>query len=255
MKTLVLLFTLTFLLQAEFVQLPKKYDFFKARVACSERGLGWRVPEIWELFTLRGQAAKYGKDRRYWSANALGEARVIKMLRHENEYFVNSKDIPAFSFYLQDGDIGPTPKNINAHVLCTNQEKILPSDEGFVLEEEGVIDRRNKIIWAALTDKSLSHKQNLEGAITHCDNSSDEGREWRLPTLKELYTIVNYNYIKPAVNPAIFGFMKKKYYLSSTKFDSQTVYVVGFSVGSIATSNFENYSYFRCVSDLEKEEL
>ena len=254
MRYFILSLVLGSLLWAEYKPLDKTYDYFQAKIACEKVGKGWRIPEIWELFPLRGQSAKYGKDRRYWSGNVLGEARVVKMIRHENEYFVNSKDIPAFSFYLQDGDIGPTPKHIASHVICTNQKKIMPSDVGFTLDEEGVIDRRNKILWAPLNETSIGLKENYTVAKDYCEDSSLDNRDWRLPTLKELYTIINYNYIKPAVNKAIFGEMKHKYYLTSELFDKETVYVVGFSIGSVATSNVENQSFFRCVSDLEDDE-
>ena len=254
MRYIILSLLATHLLFAEFKALDKTYDYFQAKIACEAVGKGWRLPEIWELFPLRGQSAKYGKDKRYWSANALGEARVVEMIRHENEYFVNSKDIPAFSFYLQDGDIGPTPKYIASYAICTNQKKIMPSDDGFTLEEEGVVDRRNKILWAPLTTNTIDLKEDYDKAVNHCDNSSLDNRDWRLPTLTELYSIVNYNYIKPSINKKIFGDMRHKYYLSNDKFDPATVYVVGFSLGSVATSNVENQSYFRCVSDLEEDE-
>ncbi len=254
MKTLVILVSLMAFLHAEYKQLEGKYDFFQARATCPKLGEGWRLPEIWELFALRGQSDKYGKDRRYWSANALGEARVVKMIRHENEFFVNSKDIPAFSFYLQDGDIGPTPKHIQSHVICTNQTKMLPTDEGLSLEEEGVFDHRNKILWAPLSEQSLNMKADLATAKSYCEDSTLDDRTWRLPTLEELYSIVNLNYIKPSVNKAVWGNMKKKYYLTSSLFDEHMVYVVGFSVGSVATSSIHNQSYFRCVSDFEEDE-
>jgi len=244
----------TYFLWADYKPLTKTYDYFQAKVACEAVGKGWRLPEIWELFPLRGQTKKYGKDKRYWSANALGEARVVKMIRHESEYFVNSKDIPAFAFYLQDGDIGPIPKYTAAHALCTNQKKIMPTDEGLTLEEEGVVDRRNKILWAPLTEETMTTKENYAVATDYCDDSSLDDRDWRLPTLKELYSIVNYNYMKPAVNKAIFGHMKHKYHLTSDLFDKESVFVIGFSLGSVATSNTENQSYFRCVSDLEEDE-
>ena len=254
MKQLLVLLALTLFTHADYKALEGKYDFFQARKACPKLGDGWRLPEIWELFPLRGQSSTYGLDRRYWSANALGEARVVKMIRHENEFFVNSKDIPAFSFYLQDGDIGPTPKHILSHVICTNQTKHLPTDEGLSLEDEGVIDHRNKIIWAPLTEQSRNLKEDLASATAYCENSTLDDRSWRLPTIEELFSIVNYNYIKPSVNKAIWGEMKRKYYLTSSHFDEHMIFVVGFSIGSVATSSIHNQSYFRCVSDLEDDE-
>ncbi|BDY12035.1 Lcl C-terminal domain-containing protein [Hydrogenimonas cancrithermarum] len=237
------------LFAGEFREVDGTYDYFQARNVCGQKlGNGWRVPEIWELFPLRGETEKFGKDKRYWSGNTLGEARIVKMIRHENEYFVNNKDIPAFAFYLQDGDITPTPKWVKAHLICTNQAKVMQSDEGFEKLPDGrVVDRRNGIIWESIEKKTRRNlKLPFEGAQAYC-----EERKMRLPTLDELYAIVNYNYVKPAVNKSIFGPMHLKYYWSDDEFGDNEAYVVGFSVGSVATSEQEHRSYFRCVEDME----
>ncbi len=235
--------------QDHFREIEGRYDYFQARHICEERlGTPWRIPEIWELFTLRKETKAFGKGKRYWSGNTLGEARVVKMIRHESEYFVMNKEIPAFAFYLQDGDITPTPKTVKAHVICTDRPKKLQSVEGFVrLEDGSVLDRRNDIVWESTLDKKRRNlKLSYEGAKTWC-----EAHGMRLPDLDELYAIVNYNYVKPAVDKEIFGPMHNKYYLSDEEFGEDQVYVVGFAVGSVATSDKSNRSFFRCVKDKE----
>ncbi len=238
-------------IQAEtFKEIPGTYDYFEARKVCETKlGKGWRLPEIWELFTLRGKTDEFGKDKRYWSGNTLEEARIVKTIRHESEYFVNDKNRPAYAFYLQDGDITPTPKSVKAHVICTNQTKVMPSDEGFQKQPDGsVIDRRSDIVWEPLGDtKRRNLKLPFEEAEEYC-----ESRGWRLPSVDELYGIVNFNYVKPAVNKKIFGPMHLKYYWSDDDFGDDSAYVVGFSIGSVATSKKSNVSYFRCVKDLEE---
>jgi len=234
----------------EFKAIDGTYDYFQARHICSEKlGKGWRIPEIWELFALRGETERFGKGRRYWSGNTLGEARVVKMVRHESEYFVMNREIPAFAFYLQDGDITPTPKRTKAHVICTKGPKTMPSSKGFERLKDGrVADYRNDIVWEPLGDKKRRNlKLTYGGAQAWC-----EAHGMRLPNVDELYAIVNLNYVKPAVDTAVFGRMHNKYYWSDDEFGDDAAYVVGFAIGSVATSDKSNRSYFRCVRDLEE---
>ncbi|WP_353661337.1 DUF1566 domain-containing protein [Hydrogenimonas sp. SS33] len=233
-----------------FREIEGTYDYFRARHVCEEKlGPGWRVPEIWELFALRGETGRFGEGKRYWSGNTLGEARVVKMVRHESEYFVMNREIPAFAFFLQDGDITPTPKHVKAHVICTRGPKTMPSSKGFErLKDGSVVDRRSDILWEPLGDKK---RRNLK--LTHIRAQEwCEARGMRLPTLDELYAIVDYNRVKPAVDTAIFGRMHNKYYWSDDDFGDEAAYVVGFAIGSVATSDRKNRSYFRCVKDLEE---
>ena len=236
----------------DFKMLEGKYNYFESLRACgTQLGKPWRVPEIWELFELRGQSKTYGEDKRFWSGNTLGEARMVKMIRHENEYFVNDKNIPAFAFYLQDGDITPTPKMIKAYLICTKQKKVFPSDDDFQKVSHGVKDSRNFLLWETEDKKRRALKLNYDEAKNYCEDLDLHGRVWRLPTLEELYGIVNYNYVKPSTNKKIFGPMARKYYWSETEFGLDAAYVVGFSVGSVATSALNNKSHFRCVSENE----
>jgi hypothetical protein len=257
MKNLLLLFilvsttALVLAAQDDYKELDGKYTYFTAGSACADLGSGWRLPEIWELFALKGKTERFGKDKRYWSANTLGEARTLELSRHGTEEFRNDKDNPAYAFYLQDGDITPTPKFVKAHVLCTEKPRVLQSDKAFTLTEEGATDRLNEIVWEPLIKANRNLKFTFEEAQEYCEAKNLFNRSWRLPTLDELYSIVNYTYVKPACNKSIFGNMQLKYYWSDDTFGSDSSYVVGFSIGSVATSKQSNQSYVRCVSDLE----
>lgn len=235
----------------DYKELKGKYTYFTAGSACRALGKEWRIPEIWELFVLKGETKRFGKDKRYWSANTLGETRTLTLSRHGTEEFRNDKDNPAYAFYLQDGDITPTPKAIKANVLCTAKPQVHQSDKAFTLSEKGVSDTFNEIIWEPLTRKNRSLKFNFEQARQYCENKTLFDRSWRLPTLEELYSIVNYGFVKPSCNKELFGNMQLKYYWSDDEFDSHSSYVVGFSIGSVATSRQSNQSYVRCVSDFE----
>ncbi|BAF70252.1 DUF1566 domain-containing protein [Nitratiruptor sp. SB155-2] len=241
------------LLFAQVKEIPGTYTYLEALHACKKLGKEWRIAEIWELFELRGQVKRFGKDKLYWSGNTLGEARIEKNIRHESEIFVQNKAIPAFAFYLQDGDITPTPKDTKAYVICTNEAKIHQLDQDFKKLANGMVaDYKNKIYWEPYDKKRDAKKSNYEEAQQYCENLHLFGRSWRLPTVDELYSIVNYNYVKPAVNKKIFGHMHHKYYLSDDEFNDDEVYLVGFAVGSVATGPKNERYFFRCVSDMEE---
>ncbi|BCD60134.1 MULTISPECIES: DUF1566 domain-containing protein [unclassified Nitratiruptor] len=241
------------LLFAQVKEIPGKYTYLEALHACKKLGKEWRITEIWELFKLRGQVKRFGKGKLYWSGNTLGEARIEKNIRHESEIFVQNRSIPAFAFYLQDGDITPTPKETKAHVICMDEQKVHQLDRHFKKLANGMVaDYKNKIYWEPYDKKRDAKKLRYEDAQRYCENLHLFGRSWRLPTVDELYSIVNYNYVKPAVNKAIFGHMHHKYYVSDDEFNDDEVYVVGFAVGSVATGPINERYYFRCVSDMDE---
>jgi hypothetical protein len=229
-------------------ELPTKQGYLSSISACKVLGSEWRLPEIWELFDLRGKTDEFGMDKRYWSATSLKESRELSTHTGSDEVFIRDNSIPAFAFYLQDGDITPTPKEINALALCTNLPKREQKESYFTLTENGVEDSLNNILWEP---QASNNKENFEDAKEFCEEKKTGGKSWRLPSVDELYSIVNYNYVKPSVNTAVFSQMKKKYYWSEDSFRNDEAYVVGFSIGSVATSKKSLKSYFRCVSDKE----
>ncbi len=248
-----LLFLIPLIACANIIELPKTYTYLEAMKACKKVGPTYRILEIWELFALRGKTNRFGKDKLYWSGNTLGEARIEKNIRHESEIFVLDKDIPAFAFYLQDGDITPTPKSTKAHVLCTDQPKHHQLDTEFKKMPNGMVyDAKNRVFWEPYDAKRDRLKLSFEKAKAYCENLHLFGRRWRLPDLDELYSIVNYNYVKPALNKEIFGHMHHKYYVTDEEFGEDKVYVVGFAVGSVATAPKHERFFFRCVSDADE---
>ena len=80
------------------------------------------------------------------------------------------------------------------------------------------------------------------------------GGDWRLPTPKELYTIVDNSRTNPAINPDFFPGTPSGYFWSSVPFDENHVWGINFSNGSDSTtrsiaSGFynEEKAYVRCV--------
>ena len=257
--SILLLVNFTLYASQEYKELDKKQTYLSAITECKKLGASWRLPEIWELFPLKGKTKKFGKEKRYWSKTSLKEKRTLDTHMASDEFFIRNKDIPAFAFYLQDGDITPTSKSIKAYALCTNLPKYIQDEKYFKKSDKGVEDSLNAILWEPLTKENRNIKVTYEEAQDTCDNKTLNNREWRLPTLDELYSIVNYGYVKPSLNQEVFSKMQNKYYWSDDIFvvnkknsDEEDAYVVGFSIGSVATSGQNNKSFYRCVSDLEE---
>ncbi|MBD3824750.1 MAG: DUF1566 domain-containing protein [Epsilonproteobacteria bacterium] len=247
--SLLLLAAGLFLGAAEFQELPQKYEFSHAKSACKNLGAEWRVPEIWELFALKGETQKYGSDKRYWSATELLEERELNIHTSSDESYIKKGEAKAFAFYLQDGDITPTPLFVKAHLLCTDTPKIEQSYSHLQQTKDGVKDTLNNLLWASLPKGN--ERLSYEKANMACETSDYLGRSWRLPTLDELYSIVDYTKVKPSVDSELFERMASRYYWTQSEFSRSDAYVVGFSIGSVATVSKESETFYRCVSEIE----
>lgn len=139
-KYSLLLLSLLFVVHANenYQELPSKQSYYSSIEACKKLGNEWRLPEVWELFDLKGKTDEFGSDKRYWSATSLKESRELHTQTSSDESFIRDNSIPAFAFYLQDGDITPTPKEINALALCTKLPKREQKESYFTLNENGV---------------------------------------------------------------------------------------------------------------------
>ena len=92
------------------------------------------------------------------------------------------------------------------------------------------------------TDKEFTYKEALKYA-------EDKGNGWRLPTLKELKSIVNYSKSYPAVDERIFENVASSHYWSSTSYASspKSAWVVTFYNGTDYWSAKSSSYFVRCV--------
>ncbi len=224
-------------------------DYHKALSQCKSMGDGWRLPDIRELFSLRGQSDAFSPNQSYWAINTVYDGVVQGDTGSEGEGGSTQGTLQGFTFFLQDGDITLTPLHKRSGVICTD---VSAPDfaSTYKKQKEGVLDEKNNLIWLKFDATDAKSRYNFEEAQAYCENLSLYHREWRLPTLDELYSIVNYNQSSPSVQSDYFGMMMQRYYWSATLFGAQEAYVVGFKFGSVATSSRKNRSYVRCVSDL-----
>ena len=84
-----------------------------------------------------------------------------------------------------------------------------------------VTDNLTRLQWQ---DDTIGTTVNWQGAIDRCENLSLDGfRDWRLPNLNELTSLVSDSRVIPAINP-IFQQVKSELYRSSTNWSGTESY-------------------------------
>jgi hypothetical protein len=225
-------------------------DFHAAQAYCSALGPSWRVPTIKELFSLRGNP-DFSREDSFWSATTAYDGLSRIGTGSEGDAGAQQGAKIGYAFFLRDGDVTLTPLTKKTSVICTDTP-LQPKQPRYETTEEGVVDHDNAILWAHLDSHEKTEKRSYEKAQEFCEMSDLHGRSWRLPTVDELYSIVTYERIRPSVPVDYFGVMMSRYYWSDDALNDKQAYVVGFKLGSVATSDRSNRSYFRCVSDIEE---
>ncbi len=222
----------------------------QAAAYCQElktEGKEWRLPQIYELFRLKGDPA-YPKDTSYWSANSVSGIQKSSA-GGEVQTAADKDQMPAYAFYLQDGDISITPKSKKIHILCTDTQLKPQSERSFSKIDSGILDEDFDIVWQEKDKQTRELKLDYTEAAAYCEALDLHGLSWRLPTLEELFSLVEYRFIRPTLNKTFFTHTMQRYYWSATQHSKKQAYVVGFKLGSVATSSQSNRSYLRCVSE------
>jgi hypothetical protein len=92
---------------------------------------------------------------------------------------------------------------------------------------------------------------NWQGALQYCLNLPLAGKSWRLPSVNELKSIVDYSTCDPAINSAFFPNTQKAHYWSSSTYvyDEDTAWIVNFVYGHVGNYDKTSIAFVRCVSD------
>jgi len=122
-----------------------------------------------------------------------------------------------------------------------------------------VTDNNTGLIWQKEDDENLYNWYQASGTYHATYNSSSQNvcgslnlgghLDWRLPTKKELMSIVDYGLPYRTINTTYFPNAHASYYWSSTNYASQSIYAwdVFFDYGSVSFWYKSNSMYVRCV--------
>ncbi len=109
-----------------------------------------------------------------------------------------------------------------------------------------VYDTQTGLTW----EDDKNRLRTWEGAVDYCQRLNFAGvRDWRLPNINELLSIVDYGQSKTTVNPAFQYLIHNGQYWSSTTSaaDTASAWYINFSDGYSRTFPKSIQRYFRCV--------
>lgn len=210
---------------------------------CREHG--WRPMQIQEIFELPN-STPFSPGFSYWSTTNIMTGEAIIGTGSEGDGGV--LEHIGLAYYPKERNVTPSPENKKIAAICTDAPP--PKQiRNYTFDKLGTKDGQNSILWHSLDATDKKAKYTYESAVQMCENLSFGGRNWRLPTLDEMYSTVDYSFSRPTIDMKYFGPVMQRYYWTSDTLNDGEVYVVGFKLGSVATVSKKEKAYVRCVSE------
>jgi len=179
---------------------PQEFRWKDAKDYCSSLLLGgikdWRLPSAIELVslldfttenpTVDGSAFPVTPSRRFWSSSPF--ATVSE---------------PAVSWCVDFGGGATTtfPLDSGLAVRCVHGAIPLPSQH-YEIASGVVTDNATKLQWQQALGSS---QMTFAEASAYCQSLNLNGSGWRLPSIKELQTIVDRKRVGPSIDPFVFS--------------------------------------------------
>lgn len=215
-------------------------DAKKYCISSNEGGFSdWRLPQIMELNTLINReyfnpaSAFLGmRNTTVWSSSA------SMMYRPHSFYRVNFYD---GAIYGADKKKGYYCRCVRGNDLSIN--KPLDFEKTSVSLDDMIKDNKTNLLWT----KPMIGKSIWSNALKTCENIDYGGyKDWRLPKIKELETLINYKVSHPA---STFPEMPPEAFWSASQFLDNTTdaWVVRFYGGIVEKKVKTNKYLFMCV--------
>ena len=219
----------------------KRLGYYEAKNFCESLSLGkrqnWRLPTIKELFSIadfRGaQGKNYFLDSAYFDfsepdqsvleGDRFASTHSVQMMGqtwsstiYSGAHFGRAGTEAAFFFNFLDGHIkqAPTKGKMSLFYRCV-QGDVWGENKFVDNQDKTVTDRSTNLQWQKIDDGKT---RDWKDALAYCQNLELAGKnDWRLPSVKELQTIVNYQNHDPALDLKYLKLTDKKaWFWSST---------------------------------------
>ncbi len=198
----------------------------------------WRLPTIWELNML----VDFGSRRRALTDDFFSTSNNVWSATEFSSSI-------AWSLDFIEGEIKRADKTDSKVVRCVRGGVRAGSD--LVEVSNVILDKYSGLMWQRYASSGeVDWTIALNGALG-CENLFiDNYNDWRLPTIKELISIANFEASsKPFVFPKFRGDTESARYWSSTTRMDQSIRKWRFQAddGTTLYSTFTNDRFFRCV--------
>jgi hypothetical protein len=228
------------------------YTWSDSKLRCTGNplhdGVGWRVPTRIELMSL----VDYSKcnpavdktffpqnlsNPPYWTASAMSAIANFGYLIKFYDGVVNYADQASMYFAQCVRGNGESP-----------DLPITPPGDHYTIGSSDVVDNYTGLVWQRDDSQALSLQPiSSQDAIVYCQTLGLNGQTWRLPSVKELATLIDETRLGqglPLVDPSAFAHAAASDYWSSTTVDSQS-WTASFQDGSVAHT--ATTAFARCV--------
>ena len=169
------------------------HDIFIAQLNAERFGgfSDWRLPTVLELASITDKGRFYPSIETDYFPNT-------KLWYYWSDTTYAYPTVNAWLIHFYYGPDGQDDKLNNYHVRAvrSGQSLIDPSDN-FLLNIDGTVtDKNTGLTWQRETGGTM----NWQDALSYCESLSLGGYDnWRLPTIEELRSIVNYRTFDPAI--------------------------------------------------------
>ena len=231
-------------------------DLASAQSICAgltTAGKTWRLPTRIELETL----PDFGTTNPTINITALPDNNGSTGDEHLSSTLTATNGNVWGVWYRSRGETSSQPTGSPKRALCVSasaQSSLVKfSDKG----DGTVRDKQSGLTWQkcsvgqnSLTCLGRASTPTWTAALTACSGLSLAGKTWRLPSIKELATIVDSTVATPSIESAFFPSTDSNdYWSSSTTASGNTgAWTVGFNEGNISWNGKTANNRVRCVS-------
>ncbi|MEM7828109.1 MAG: DUF1566 domain-containing protein, partial [Candidatus Aenigmatarchaeota archaeon] len=162
-----------------------------------------------------------------------------------------SGKVYGLTFLLPDTGQTTCYNDVGSVITCPSADQAFTQDgsytinpPSFTLNDVTVIDNNTGLIWQRSDDGIV---RTWDEANNYCENLALGGySDWRLPTKRELFSIVDFGRYNPSINISIFPDTKRdKYWSSDVKSSSNEAWYVYFGKLEIDYGCASVYSYYK----------
>jgi hypothetical protein len=248
------------------------YTVTDAITYCTSLNLGgytdWRLPTRVEMSSIMDWTRSPATDAAFTSASGFHKTGSNWILTVKQIGAGAGKDF-AWSFNMGDGIVSNALSAATlSRVRCVrgngtgegfSDPAVPPANQYTAISTDEVQDNYTKLIWQR--DGAASGLITWDAAVQYCAALTLGGNTWRLPTVRELATLVDENQVAPAINRTMFpntkyGARSNNWYWASHHQRNSTTAswglnfddgFTGFNAGVSGDWNFWDAAYAKCV--------